>query len=287
MAPPPLPLPLEVAVFSPADALAAQALGAARVELNRPGSYPAGGLTPPLSALAALASLSSSPPPPQPLRIPVRVMIRPRGPPPADGEPDFVYTPAELDAMRASMSELKASGFMSVERGDGFVFGVLRRDNSSSSSGKLEIDVEACKELVALAHPVPCVFHRAFDPVVAAAGGGGDVVAVVDALVACGFAGVLTAGGDAGGCLDNLGTLGRICEAAAGRIEVVAGGGVRHHNVAGATAALARYNAEQAGEKAGETAGRRGVWVHSAALKPDGSGMDEEEVRKLLEELAR
>ncbi|KAJ6781117.1 hypothetical protein PWT90_00698 [Aphanocladium album] len=255
------PLPLELAVFSADDALAAQSLGAARVELNAPGSYPAGGLTPPVAALAALS--------PQ-LRIPVRVMIRPRGPPPPpppppDGDsPDFLYTPAELDLMRAAIADIKASGAINVARGDGFVFGILKR---SESSEKLTIDAETCRELVALARPVPCVFHRAFDVVA-----GSDEA--LDALIECGFEGLLTAGGDAGKYIDNLARLERICERAAGRIQVVAGGGVRHHNVAGPAAALAKH-------------GEGRVWVHSAALKEDGSGVDEGEVRRLLEELAK
>lgn len=248
------PLPLELAVFYVADALLAQSLGAARIELNAPGSYPAGGLTPPLSALAALAAPS--------LRIPLRVMIRPRGPP-ADG-PDFIYTAAELDAMRAAISAIKAAGVMDVARGDGFVFGVLTQD-----SGKLAVDAATCAELVALAAPVPCVFHRAFDLVAA------DGVAV---LAQCGFAGLLTAGGAVGNYLDNLDNLARICEQArtGRRIEVVAGGGVRHHNVAGpAAAALGKFG----------DAGPR-VWVHSAALRADGAGMDGDEVRRLLAALA-
>ena len=248
-------LPLELAVFSPADALAAQTLGASRIELNAPGSYPSGGLTPPLAVLAALS--------PQ-LRIPMRVMIRPRGPP-ANPHPDFIYTSVELDAMRASIAEIKASGTMDVARGDGFVFGILRSDGD----GALEIDEEKCAELVELARPVPCVFHRAFDPLP-------DCEAGVDVLVRCGFAGLLTAGGvKGGGCVGNLTRLDRICERAGGRIEVVAGGGVRHHNVNALTAS-ALGGAE-----------RRGTWVHSAALKSDGSGMDEEEVQKLLTELAK
>lgn len=258
------PLPLELAVFSAADALRAQSLGAARIELNAPGSYPAGGLTPPVAALAALS--------PQ-LRIPVRVMIRPRGAP-ADGtSPDFLYSSSELDVMRAAIDEIKASGAMNVSRGDGFVFGILKR----SEDGTLSVDEETCAELVARAHPVPCVFHRAFDPIA-----GSD--AALDALISCGFAGLLTAGGDVGNYLDNLPRLEHICPRAGDRIQVVAGGGVRHHNVKGPAAALGRYAAAAAAAAAGQ---QQPVWVHSAALSADGAGVDEDEVRRLVEELAQ
>ena len=250
------PLPLELAVFSPSDALRAQALGVSRIELNAPGSYPSGGLTPPLAVLAALSPR---------LRIPVRVMVRPRGPL-ARPLPDFVYTPAELAAMRASIAAMRDAGVLDAARGDGFVFGVLR---SSADRRTLEIDEETCAELVELARPLPCVFHRAFDPLP-------DCEAAVDVLVRCGFAGLLTAGGvGRGGCVGNLERVERIWKRARARIEVVAGGGVRHHNVHALTAS-ALGSAE-----------RREAWVHSAALKGDGSGMDEEEVQRLLTELAK
>lgn len=61
----------EVAVVSSAFGLEAQDLGAKRIELNAPGSYEAGGLTPPVKELTSIASQ---------LEIAVRIMIRPRGP---------------------------------------------------------------------------------------------------------------------------------------------------------------------------------------------------------------
>lgn len=56
------PLELEVPVFSPASAQVALAR-ASRIELNRAGSYPKGGLTPELSDVQSLSAL------PIPLRI--------------------------------------------------------------------------------------------------------------------------------------------------------------------------------------------------------------------------
>ncbi|ATY58415.1 Copper homeostasis domain [Cordyceps militaris] len=239
------PLPLEVAVFSAADALTAQSLGAARIELNAAASYPCGGLTPSLSSLSQLSSL----------RVPVRVMIRPRGPPPTTTA-DFIYTAAEVAAMRAAIAALKPA--LNPARGDGFVFGAL--------TPTAAVDADTCRELVACARPLLCVFHRAFDALP-------DVEAGVDALVRCGFAGVLTAGGPVGGgCAANAERLAQVVACcAAGRLEVVAGGGVRHHNV---------------GALAARFAPGAGVWVHSAALRADGTGLDEEELRKLLAALA-
>jgi len=70
------------------------------------------------------------------------VMIRPR-----DG--DFNYSEAEFNAMKRSILELKNTGI------DGFVFGILDQNNN--------VDFQRNSELVALAKPLPCSFHRAID----------------------------------------------------------------------------------------------------------------------------
>ena len=70
------------------------------------------------------------------------VMIRPRG-------GDFNYSKTEFETMKNSILELKNTGI------DGFVFGILTQNNT--------IDVLRNSELVALASPLPCSFHRAID----------------------------------------------------------------------------------------------------------------------------
>jgi len=70
------------------------------------------------------------------------VMIRPRG-------GDFNYSDAEFNAMKRSILELKNTGI------DGFVFGILDQNNN--------VDFQRNSELVALAKPLPCSFHRAID----------------------------------------------------------------------------------------------------------------------------
>lgn len=268
-------LPLELPVFKAASAQKAARLGASRIELNRDGSYPDGGLTPSVSELGGLADL----------QIPVRVMIRPRGPPPSPA-PDFIYSDAELQAMRDAITTFKESGLLKAERGDGFVFGILRderhpaTDGVAAAAGRLAVDTAQCKPLVDLAKPYACVFHRAFDDAV---GGGGrhDQSAsalcgtALDDVVACGFHGILTSGGP-GNAPDNAETLKEIIEKAEGRIEIVVGGGVRGSNV--------KRLAETTG--AAGTGGR--VWFHSSCLtaRTGKDDIDPEEVSALLQELS-
>ncbi|KAF2495680.1 hypothetical protein BU16DRAFT_610741 [Lophium mytilinum] len=190
---------LELACFTPASALTAQAAGASRIELCT--SYAAGGLTPPLSTLQTLKSTPS-------ITIPIFVMIRPRA-------GDFVYSAPEFAQMRDEVA-----AFMALETGsgpDGFVFGILTPED--------RVDGERCRDLVGLAGGRPCTFHRAIDEV-------GEFWEGVEAVVGCGFRAVLTSGRgrDAVGGVEVLEELKR---RVAGKLEVVVGGGVRRGNVRG------------------------------------------------------
>ncbi|KAL7903617.1 copper homeostasis protein [Trichoderma sp. SZMC 28014] len=262
----------EVAVFSGASGLEAQDLGAKRIELNAPGSYDAGGLTPPLKELTSIASQ---------LEIAVRIMIRPRGPPRAavllggeegqqtpDQLQDFIYTDDEIALMLQAIADFKATGVMNPIRGDGFVFGVLKPQTKPSTLAKYPdlkytIDEERCKMLVDAARPFPCVFHRAFDPIAASE----RWAKGVDTLAECGFDGVLTSGG-MGNCSEYLDKIDAICHRAAPHsLQVVAGGGVRRGNVGEAVAQLSVH-------------GTKNVWIHTASLtdKVDNDGRRLEEL---------
>lgn len=235
-------MPLEVAVFSAADAILASSQGCQRIELNAPGSYPSGGLTPPVSELAtASASLG---------HVPLRVMIRPT----IASPDDFVYTADDFASMKASITSFIASGSMNLARGDGFVFGIVRL----LPDGRPVVDVESCSELVRLAAPFPCVFHRAFDAVLGA-GGPKDKDTMASALhdlVLCGVKGLLTSGapGSHADHLDRLTLLVRLIKPEG--IQLVVGGGVRPDNATRAVEKLA-----------GD--GSNSVWLHSACLAPN------------------
>lgn len=253
-------LQLEAAIFSVQDAVTAASLGASRVEFNAPGSYPQGGLTPPIEDVVALSSK---------LSIPMRVMIRPRGPP-SENSPDFIYTLSEMETMQQSIKDIKAANTMDPARGDAFVFGILKQqpDSTSSDGTSFTIDEDSCKALINLASPIPCVFHRAFDPIASS----NQWQTGLDMLIRCGFVGVLTAGGEKGKYCDNTARLSELCDYATGRIQIIAGGGVRHTNIANPVQKLVPHGSDN-------------VWLHSAAFKESEQTLDETEFKKILSSL--
>lgn len=257
---------LEVPLFGPASAEAAVRAGAGRIELNAAGSYTHGGLTPTLDELSALRSLM----------VPVRVMIRQRGPPESPAV-DFVYTEGELDEMEALIREFKASGLMQAARGDGFVFGVLR----PAHRGCMALHDEAVARLAAASRPYKAVFHRAFDVLV---GRDADAVATpatltewqraMHHLIACGVDGILTSGGP-GNAEENIEALHHIRREAGGRIELIVGGGVRSSNIGKLRTHLGLVTG----------ADGDGTWVHSSCLTtPGDEAVDETEVSGILTE---
>lgn len=149
---------LEVPVFSQssADSVIHADHGTIRLELNAEGSYGQGGTTPAPSTYRHAVVGNHH-------QTPLRVMIRPRGPP-DDGSPDFVYSQAEFDAMVEAIGDWLSSGIMDEKRGDGFVFGALWSTGKEGrrSGGQMGVDVYMNSHLVNIAAPYPCVFHRAF-----------------------------------------------------------------------------------------------------------------------------
>lgn len=150
------------------------------------------GCTPPLSLVAECMAVG----------IPVIAMVRPR-------PGDFTYCRTEIDAMCGAMRDLAARGVA------GFASGALRHDR--------EIDLDVTMRLVAAAGVLPVTFHRAFDQV-------GVPDQALDTLIELGVRRVLTSGG-AVSAVDGVATLRRLVDRAAGRIEVIAAGGIRSLNV--------------------------------------------------------
>ncbi len=182
---------LEVCVDSVESALNAEAGGADRVELC--GNLPEGGTTPSAGLTASCCER---------LRIPVHVLIRPRG-------GDFVYSDIELDVMRRDIAVAHQHGAAGV------VIGVL------DAAGA--IDIPRIRSLVAAARPLAVTFHRAFDFTA-------DRDQALDDLIALGVDRLLTSG-QAQRALEGTAVLARLGRRAAGRIAIAAGGGLSEENI--------------------------------------------------------
>ena len=182
---------IEAAVESMAGVLAAEAEGVDRIELC--GTLHDGAVTPSLGLITrALASV----------KTPIHVFIRPR-------LGDFVYDSHDVAVMRADIDAARTAG------APGVVFGALTKD--------ARIDRAMMSELVAAARPMAVGFHRAFDQLA-------DQQAGLETLVELGVSVVLTSGG-ADRAIDGADQLRRLVTQAAGRIAILAGGGVTPANV--------------------------------------------------------
>ena len=188
---------VEVAVESPDGAAAAVEGGADRVELCA--QLACGGLTP--SAGAITATLEQA-------LVPLVMLVRPRA-------GDFLYSVREFDVMRRDIDAGLRAGV------HGFALGVLLPDG--------RIDVRRTALLVEGCGGRPVTFHRAFDQVP-------DADAALEELVALGVARVLSSG-QARSAAEGAECLARLVQRAAGRLAVLAGGGVRAHNIAALVAA--------------------------------------------------
>jgi copper homeostasis protein len=182
---------VEACVETVASAMAAERGGAARLELCA--SLCDAGTTPSGGTIAAVKAR---------VGIPVFVIVRPRG-------GGFVYSESELDVMRRDIDAVQGLG------ANGVVIGVLRDD--------ARVDERRTRMLVDAAGSLPVTFHRAFDFTPDRAG-------ALETLIACGVRRVLTSGG-AATAVEGAGALAELVAQSAGRIGVLAGGGIREENV--------------------------------------------------------
>lgn len=174
------------------------AAGAGRIELCD--NLAVGGTTPSHGVIRAAVELA------RPAGIPVMCMIRPRG-------ESFEYSGAEV---RIMVDDLRHAAELGV---DGVVFGCLRGG---------EVDRELTGRLAGLAKEAGLMvtFHMAFDEISADA-----QPAALNLLAGLGVDRVLTHGGAAGTPIaGNLERLRRLVDYAAGRLEILPGGGVTWEN---------------------------------------------------------
>lgn len=192
---------LEIAANSVASALAAEAGGAARVELCS--ALEVGGVTPSHATIAIARER---------LSIPVHVLIRPRA-------GDFVFDDLECEVMRRDIETCKASGCAGV------VIGVLTADG--------EVDSPRCRALMDAARDLSVTFHRAFDFA-------RDPLAALDAIIELGCRRLLTSG-QADDALAGAPLIRTLVERADGRITVMPGGGITARNIAAIAAATGAH----------------------------------------------
>lgn len=184
---------IEACVDSVRAALEAEALGADRIELCA--GLPVGGLTPSAGAMSMAGER---------LRVPLHVLVLPR----AAG---YVLTGDDLEVMRRDIAMARAA------RAAGVVVGALRQDGT--------VDRDRMARLIGWARPMSVTFHRAFDRMP-------DPMAGLDEMADLGVDRVLTAGGS-GPAAEGTALLARLVARSAGAVTILAGGGVRAHNVAG------------------------------------------------------
>lgn len=185
---------LEVCCGSFADALAAQAGGASRIELNS--ALPLGGLTPSEASVKLVR---------QHTKLEVVAMARPC----AGG---FCYTDAQWTQLLAEISSLLAAG------AHGIAFGCLTPTGT--------IDVARTREAVHLIHQAhaTAVFHRAFDLT-------SDADKAINQLVSLGVDRLLTSG-QAPTALEGAPLIAHLQSTWGDRIEILPGSGIRPSNAA-------------------------------------------------------
>ena len=182
---------LEIACFNLQSAVIAQENGADRVELCA--GIDVGGTTPDFESTKKVREL---------IAIELNVMIRPRG-------GNFVYSDAEFNQMKLEIIEFKKL------KVNGFVFGILNENNS--------INTIQNTELVNLAKPFLCTFHRAFDEV-------SNVFQSLEEIIECGFQTILTSG-QMPNVVEGVNRLAELVLKANNRIMIMPGGGLRAANL--------------------------------------------------------
>lgn len=183
---------IEVCIDSVESALAAQAGGADRLELCS--ALIIGGLSPSPALYGAIRCLG--------VKLPVRAMVRPRF-------GDFLYTEAEKEIMLSETRTWRETGV------EGVVTGALNADGS--------LDEAFLREFVSAAGPLKKTLHRAFDV-------SSDPFAALETAIALGFDTILTSG-QQDAAPKGATLLKALHERAAGRIEILVGGGVSAESI--------------------------------------------------------
>jgi len=190
---------LEVCAADIDSVRAAAEGGAARVELCS--GLAEGGVTPSVGLIASALGVARGRDVEQGGTMRVHVLVRPR-------PGDFVYSGDEVECMLADIAECRRLGV------HGVVIGALTPVG--------DVDVAVCRRLVEAAGDMSVTFHRAFDVCA-------DPFKALETIVALGCHRILTSG-QAAAAKEGIALLQRLHRQAAGRIKILAGGGVSPAN---------------------------------------------------------
>lgn len=214
---------IEGCVASVPSAAAACRGGADRLELCA--NLAIGGTTPSATLFRQVQKISAA-------RI--NVLIRPRF-------GDFLYSPEELEEMEEAVKTFRDLG------ANGVVLGALTPD------GRLDVDNMA--RLMACAGDMEVTLHRAFDMA-------RDPFETLEAAISLGCATILTSG-QAQTAMEGAALLAELARRADGRVDIMAGSGVRRDNIAALhekTGVLAFHtSARRGGVDSGMTYRKEGV----------------------------
>ncbi len=182
---------LEICCYNLESAINAQNGGADRIELCEDPIV--GGITPSIELFKEVKKNIS---------IPVFVMIRPKG-------GNFIYSENEFLQIKNKIIQFK-----NLEA-NGFVFGILNKNN--------EVDIKRNSELVKLASPIPCTFHKAFDETK-------NPFIALENIIFCGFSRILTSGQKAK-TIEGVSLISELISKAENKICIMPGGGIRSSNI--------------------------------------------------------
>ena len=183
---------LEVCCTSFNDVFEAELGGSRRVELCS--ELEIGGVTPPMEMVKEVIDGCPA--------MKVNVLVRPRG-------GDFVYSEDEILLMLESIEQCKALGVNAV------VIGALLPDGN--------LDIDTMRRLIARARPMEVTFHRAFDEC-------SEPMKALEEIIGLGCERLLTSGHEPD-ALTGRSLISELVAQADGRIVIMAGGGVRPHNI--------------------------------------------------------
>ena len=156
-----------------------------------------------------------------------------------------MYSDAEFQQMKNEIVQFKEIGV------NGFVFGILTENNS--------INTTQNTELVELAKPIPCTFHKAFDEI-------SNAFQSLEHVISCGFQTILTSG-QKPNVMEGVNQLAELVSKANNRITIMPGGGLRSSNITSIQ------------EKT------KATFYHSSAITDGSETANSEEVKQLKSKL--